>query len=460
MWTTDRELRVTAAYGALSSRDVRDVVGQHVADVFQSESHSPSLATSHRRALAGHTSQCLFRWRHRSYVGNIEPYPFSSPSRTGCVGVGQPADHLLPNRKEMEQLFEESPQLMCVAGTDGFFKSINPAFEKVLGYSRQELLSRRFDEFIHPEDRKDTLEEVGHLACGMPTRGFENRFRCKDGSYRWLAWTAMLEPEDGHIHATATDVTRQKEAEKALRKHEVSLHAAQAIQQQLLPKSPPPAEGFDIAGALIPAEYAAGDGFDFIRLDNEKLLLVVSDVTGHGIGPGLLMASTQTLVRLLAQATDDVCEILSRANNFLAHRTEEDRFVTMALALLDMNCRVLSYAGAGHPNGYVFDSGGNIKRQLETTMIPLGIFHDTKGPVAKQVELDPGDCIVLLTDGVLEARNGEQECFGVDRVVHCYGKARNLAATAIVDEILKSVRSFSEGERLQDDVTTVVAKIV
>ena len=204
----------------------------------------------------------------------------------------------------------------------------------------------------------------------------ENRYRCKDGTYRWLSWTAMLEREDGYIHATASDVTQRREAERALRSHEVQLHAAQAIQRQILPKLPPVLEGFDIAGALRPAEYAAGDGFDFIRLANGGLLIVVSDVTGHGIGPGLLMASTQTLIRLLAEMTTDLQEILKRANRFLARQTEEGRFVTMVLAQLDCEERTLCYAAAGHPAGYILNSAGNLKRQLESTAIPLGIYRN------------------------------------------------------------------------------------
>lgn len=116
-----------------------------------------------------------------------------------------------PTDSELQRLFDLSLEMLCIAGTDGYFKRLNPAFEATLGYSLGELLSRPFIEFVHPEDREATLAEIRKLREGIPTVHFENRYRCKHGSHRWLAWTSMPQA-DGLLYCTALDVTEQKRA--------------------------------------------------------------------------------------------------------------------------------------------------------------------------------------------------------------------------------------------------------
>jgi len=109
--------------------------------------------------------------------------------------------------REFQNYFDYSMDMLCIAGTDGYFKRVNPAFEQVLGWSTEELLSRRFLDFVHPDDLAKTEEEIVKLAGGEPTIAFENRYMCQDGSMKILAWTAHPEPNTGLIYAIARDVT-------------------------------------------------------------------------------------------------------------------------------------------------------------------------------------------------------------------------------------------------------------
>jgi PAS domain S-box-containing protein len=119
--------------------------------------------------------------------------------------------------EERERFFSLSLDLFCVAGMDGYFRRVNQAFSAVLGYSIEELLQRPFLELVHPDDREATSAQLAGLARGEPTERFENRYRCRDGSYRWLQWVAAPFTERQLCFAAARDVTREKQDEEALR---------------------------------------------------------------------------------------------------------------------------------------------------------------------------------------------------------------------------------------------------
>jgi len=115
-----------------------------------------------------------------------------------------------PTEEDLCEFIDLSLNLLCIAGTDGYFKHVNPAWETTLGYTREELLSRPYLEFVHPDDREATLAEATRIASGRNTLSFENRYRSKDGSYKWLLWSAVVHAERGLIYAAAADVTERK----------------------------------------------------------------------------------------------------------------------------------------------------------------------------------------------------------------------------------------------------------
>ncbi len=124
-----------------------------------------------------------------------------------------------------KHFFEHSDDMLCVAGLDGYFKIINPAFEKLLGYSREELFSKPFYEFLVPDERDSNISEVNRLKSGESLTYCEHRYMCKDGSYKWLAWTAHTDLDEGLVYAVAKDISQRKELEdeiSALKKHFLS----------------------------------------------------------------------------------------------------------------------------------------------------------------------------------------------------------------------------------------------
>ena len=124
-------------------------------------------------------------------------------------------ESLRQKTEELDQFFNVTLDLLCIANTDGYFLRLNPAWEKILGYTREELMAKRFLEFVHPDDVERTREAVAVLASQQNLSSFENRYRCKDGTYRWLEWSSA--PAGNLIYAAARDVTERKQMHREIR---------------------------------------------------------------------------------------------------------------------------------------------------------------------------------------------------------------------------------------------------
>lgn len=172
-----------------------------------------------------------------------------------------------PNSDDLREFFELSLNLWCIAGTDGYFKHLNPAWETTFGYSREELLSLPYLNFVHPDDREATLTAAAAVATGRNILSFENRYRCKDGSYKWLLWSAIARLEKQRIYAIAADVTDRKCQEARL--------AAQYAVTRVLAEAPTLATATPRILAAICESLGWSVGAIWRVDQNEKLLRCV-----------------------------------------------------------------------------------------------------------------------------------------------------------------------------------------
>ncbi|MEE9603051.1 MAG: SpoIIE family protein phosphatase [Thermoguttaceae bacterium] len=256
----------------------------------------------------------------------------------------------------------------------------------------------------------------------------------------------------------AIERSRRHDAERALRDTSEEFRAAQEIQQRLYPTKAPTLEGFDIAGALYPATATAGDYYDYIPMLEHCLGIVVGDVSGHGMGPALLMSETRACLRTLTQAYFDVGDILTRANRVLAADTDDLHFVTLAMGRIDPLTRTFVYAGAGQ-QGHLLHAGNKVTL-LESTSMPLGINEDTVVPTAPPLELVPGEIITFFTDGVFEAESLGGVRFGIQRALEAIRSERAKPASEIVDLLHKEIVSFSRHSTQRDDIAIVIVKML
>ena len=218
--------------------------------------------------------------------------------------------------------------------------------------------------------------------------------------------------------------------------------------------------GFDIAGASLPALTAGGDYYDFIPFPDGSVAIVIGDVSGHGLGPALLMASLRAHLHAIAATQTDVGLILARLNQAFFRDACGERFVTIVLARLDPAARSFVYSSAGHSTGYVLDRSGAIKSRVESDGLPLGIEPVADFVVAAPLTLEPGDVIMLLTDGLEDSSSPDGTIFGAGNALEVVRAYADQPAQAIVDELLFAVDRHAQGTPQRDDVTTVVIKVL
>jgi PAS domain S-box-containing protein len=316
---------------------------------------------------------------------------------------------------------------------------------------------------VHPDDRPLVQELVENVLAGKPVLPIEHRIIHRDGTIRWVRDTIVPHCDQQgqlvHYDGLVEDITDRKQLEQRLRYQEAQMLAAQEIQRQFLPDGPPMLPGYDVAAVLYPAEFASGDLFDFLPMLDGTTALVVGDVSGHGVGPALLMASTHVLLRTLVLTYADAAKVMTLANTMLCRETRQERFVTSFLGCLNAERASFQYVSAGHSIGYIMNSRGEIKTKLHGGGLPLGIRPNMTYTASEPLPLDYGDLIVLFTDGILEARSGEDKAFGTTGVLETIRDNLDKSACDLAETLCNAARRFSKHEKLLDDVTVMVLKV-
>lgn len=236
---------------------------------------------------------------------------------------------------------------------------------------------------------------------------------------------------------------------------EADLRAAHDIQARLLPRDLPLLLHASVACAWQPAQSVGGDYFDVLPLASGKVAFCMADVCGKGISAALLMANVQAAFRAFAPDSADVGSLCSRLNRTLCQVTGPARFVTFYCGVFDPLTRLFEYENAGHPPPLLLR--GEDATPIAGGGMVLGLFPEA-GYESRFLQLDSGDCIVIATDGILEAANQHGEEFGEQRLAQCAKAAALPGAEAIQQHVMESVAAFCDGQ-FEDDASLMVILI-
>ena len=352
----------------------------------------------------------------------------------------------------------QTADAVFITDPTGIIEYVNPSFERMTGYPRREVIGKTPRILRSGEQGPEYYDGLwGSLLRGEPFYGTPVNRR-RDG--RLFHAEQTITPmttgfgEVSHFVSVMRDLTDRRLIEE----REVEMRLAASIQRRLLPQSPPAVPGWDLAGAVLPALATCGDYFDFIAGRDGRICVVVADACGHGVGPALIAVQTRAHLRSLLQADLALSETLVRLNRILVSDLDAGLFVTMAVACLDPDTGSVVSANAGHPTAYVFDRDGKVKAELASTGLPLGMLSDRPYTEGREIVAAPGDVVLMVSDGFLEAEDSQGLEFGVDRVIEVVGSNVGLSAAGIVQRLTEAVRAFSGGRAQQDDLTVVICR--
>jgi serine phosphatase RsbU (regulator of sigma subunit) len=234
------------------------------------------------------------------------------------------------------------------------------------------------------------------------------------------------------------------------------LAIARQVQTTFLPSELPYLAGWQLAVTLEPAREMSGDFYDFIELPNGRIGLVIADVADKGMGSALYMALSRTLIRTFAPDFDTAPEqVLRAANQRVLSETSSELFVTVFYAILDPETGVLTYCNAGHNPPFLYSANGESMKTLTRTAIPIGVLDDALWEQGT-VHMQPGDLLVMYTDGVTEAENSFAAFFGEERLqavtLANFGRSVDIIESKVVTAVLDFV-----GDAPQfDDITLML----
>ncbi len=256
--------------------------------------------------------------------------------------------------------------------------------------------------------------------------------------------------------AQVVENARLYERELQLQKMQEEIRLASKIQNELLPKAAPETPGYEIAGKSIPAQVVGGDYFDFIPMNDHRLAICVGDVSGKGLPASLLMANTQATLRGQTLVNSTACECIARSNKLLFESTSPDKFVTMFYSTLDFSTHQLTYSNAGHDIPYLLSATAPVRR-LDVGGVPLSMLEHF--PFQEEtIPLQPGDMLVICSDGIAEAMDVNQVQFSEDRLTDLLHRLYSSTATHVIDGIVSAVREHTGSSPQTDDMTIVVVK--
>jgi serine phosphatase RsbU (regulator of sigma subunit) len=258
----------------------------------------------------------------------------------------------------------------------------------------------------------------------------------------------------GHVEAAL----REEAAKREVERYQSELRLASGIQQGLLPASAPAISGFEVAGWNRPADETGGDYFDFIDAAGGQWVVVIADVTGHGIAAALVMAACRAYLRACLATSSTLGEAFTTTSERLRGDLPKGKFVTLAALRCAPGSPDAELLSAGHGPILLYRAAGRSVTELKANGIPLGMLPGFPYAKSAALRLDPGDMVVMLTDGFWEWENGAGEEFSLDRLKRALAESVECPVAEVIARLAGAVEAFVAGARQSDDLTAVVVR--
>jgi PAS domain S-box-containing protein len=374
---------------------------------------------------------------------------------------------------------EASANAVLITDRNGIIEFINPAFSKLTGYSETEAIGKNPRDLVK-SDKHDSMfyKNIWDRILSGSTWHGDIINRRKDGSLyneeQTIAPVKDAEGEISHFIAIKQDVTERKQAEQTLHEQQreltklnklleekidiqaAELHLAAQIQKNLLPGKTPVLSGYDMTAVNIPANEIGGDYFDFIRLDDHRVAIVLGDVSGKGLSASLLVANLQAVIRGQVMFTPGPKECMERANKLFFHSTDSDKFATLFYGILDTQKNTIRYVNAGH-NPPIIYSPGTIPVTLDDSGLLLGAFEDVFYE-EKEILIEPNDYLIIYSDGVCEAMNDIFEEFSEEKLLEIIRRNGTMDPKGLAEKITSAIKLHARELPQSDDMTMILVK--
>ncbi|PKQ28139.1 MAG: hypothetical protein CVT63_04460 [Candidatus Anoxymicrobium japonicum] len=373
-------------------------------------------------------------------------------------------EKLYHEREKSEAVLKATPDAVFMIDREKKIVFVNPAAEFLIGWSQEETRGLTCHEAFYGS--KSASEMCPNLDCPINRMFNGERVNYSEGEIVNRSgknipvngtFTSII-GQDGKIEnvvAMYRDISEQKELEKyALIQRDMEIAAD--IQSSLLPREALLASGVRVHARQRQAREVGGDWFDYWR-EGEKVFLEVGDASGHGIGAALLATMAINALRGEARRHNDILEVMEHVNTslYLANRSES--FVTVFFGVLDLETMTLSYASAGHEEPLIVGVGKPLVPLTSKKRSLLGIFS-RMGLDVQRRKLDPGDRIVVFTDGVVDAKSSRSKRYGLKQLNRFVAANHHTPPEKCIDLLIENVLDFCGGE-LKDDITVMTCDI-
>lgn len=291
------------------------------------------------------------------------------------------------------------------------------------------------------------------IGTGGRIRGALDLWSDRPGGYD----DAALEVVEVYAMAVAVAIENARLIEEVHHRRllDSELQLARDVMEELLPRTIPSLEGFDVAGAHESSRAVGGDYYEFMQLPEDRWGVVIADVVGKGIAAALMAAATRASMASLVGHELAVRAVMRRANRFFHHSVEEGRYVTLCYMVLDVQSQRLLYVNAGHVPPLLIRADGEVELFTEGG-VPLGLFESPRY-FEGHAAFEPGDVLVLYTDGIVEQTNADGEEFGRARLIETIRQSAGAGATEMCSRVMQQVHRFGDGAQ-SDDRTLVIIK--